>query len=151
VTDGAGIGGGGRSSADSSDPAPRDGLEPVEYPLSVAELRKALQGAQGADDDELARVISVAAYHLTANLLPEWQPDELGVYPPWPPDLLDGLRIAAMLTYRNSESPSAATTEGGYSSAGLYGVPIPATPPIVWDPRIRHRVARYLDTAGMVG
>jgi len=120
-------------------------------PVTAAELRAALNGAPGATDEHLAQMIAVALGHIVPNLDRKWRPDDDGNYPDWPADLHDGAVLAAMLTVRNREAPSAATTEGGYASAAVYGVPMPSVPPIAWDPRIRHRLLRFMDTAGMVG
>jgi hypothetical protein len=120
-------------------------------PIPVDKLRQALSGATGQTDEQLAEYIDIALGHIVPNLALEYRPDEAGDYPPWPADLTDGCLLAAMLTARNREAPSAATTEGGYASVAQYGVPTPSVPPVAWDPRVRHRLLRFMDPGGMVG
>lgn len=105
-----------------------------EGPVTVDEVRARLGGAPAADDAALQDCLDTAEAHVVALLDPEWRDPEL-----WPADLHDGIVIAAVLTYRNAESPTpAAAVDGG----GL-----PVVPPIAWDRWTRHRLAPYL-TAG---
>ena len=98
-------------------------------PVVVAEVRARLGGAPAATDDELQSSLDVATAHVVPLLDPEWADPEL-----WPDDLHDGMLIAAVLTYRNAESPTpAAAAEGG----------APVVPPIAWDRWTRHRLGNY--------
>jgi hypothetical protein len=105
-----------------------------EGPVVVAEVRARLGGAPAATDDELQAALDTASAHVVALLDPEWRDPEL-----WPADLHDGIVIAAVLTYRNAESPTpAAAAQGG----------APVVPPIAWDRWTRHRLAPYLAAGG---
>ena len=102
----------------------------TEGPVDVAEVRSRLGGAPAATDEALQASLDTATAHVVALLDPDWQDPEL-----WPADLHDGIVIAAVLTYRNAESPTpAAGVEGG----------APVVPPIAWDRWTRHRLAQYL-------
>ena len=98
-------------------------------PVDVAEVRARLGGAPSATDTDLQAALDTASAHVVPLLDPEWA-DPTG----WPADLHDGVLIAAVLTYRNAESPTpAAAAEGG----------APVVPPIAWDRWTRHRLAQY--------
>lgn len=130
----------------------------VALPVTGAQLREALNGAPQYSDDLLDEIVDIALGHIAPLLRAEYVPDptlddedpDAGAWPPWPADLHDGVLLAAMLTLRNRESPSASSSESGYAAAG-FGVPSPSVPPIAWDPRIRHRVAAFLSPGVFVG
>jgi hypothetical protein len=105
-------------------------------PVEVDEIRARLGGAPAADDAVLQEALDVAVAHVVALLDPEWRDPTGGDDgEPWPADLHDGIVIAAVLTYRNIESPTpAAAQEGG----------APVVPPIAWDRWTRHRLADYI-------
>ena len=101
-------------------------------PVDVAEVRSRLGGAPSATDEELTE--SSGHSHRPRGPparppRPEWEDPAT-----WPDDLHDGIVLAAVLTYRNAESPTpAAGVEGG----------APVVPPIAWDRWTRHRLASY--------
>ena len=100
-------------------------------PVDVAEVRARLGGAPSATDEALAEALDVATAHVVPLLDPEWV-DPNG----WPADLHDGMVLAAVLTYRNAESPTpAAAQESG----------APVVPPIAWDRWTRARLGAYLE------
>lgn len=120
-------------------------------PVTPDDLRNAIGGAPSWSDEALEGIVGVALSHIVPTLKAAYQPDpDTGEYPDWPPDLFDGALLAAMLTFRNRESPAGANTDSGYAAAG-FGVPAPTIPPIAWDPRIRHRLAQYVDPGVFVG
>lgn len=98
-------------------------------PVEIAEVRARLGGAPAALDEDLQSALDTASSHIVPLLDPEYADPEL-----WPADLHDGVLIAAVLTYRNQESPTpAAAAEGG----------APVVPPIAWDRWTRHRLGQY--------
>jgi hypothetical protein len=103
-------------------------------PVEIAEVRARLGGAPAALDEALQDALDVAVAHIVPLLDPQYaDPAE------WPADLHDGVLIAAVLTYRNAESPTpAAAQEGGQ----------PIVPPIAWDRWTRHRLGQYVDAGG---
>ena len=99
-------------------------------PVDVEEVRSRLGGAPSAADEDLQAALDVATAHVVPLLDPEWADPAI-----WPDDLHDGLVIAAVLTYRNAESPTpAAGVESG----------APVVPPIAWDRWTRHRLGQYV-------
>jgi hypothetical protein len=131
---------------------PSDGGRAAAAPVTVERLRVALNGAPGVTDEQLAEYLDIALDYVVPLLKSAYRPDpDTGDYPLWPAALQDGLLLGAMLTARNREAPSAATTEGGYASVAQYGVPTPAVPPINWGVRIRPRILQFMDAEGMVG
>ena len=100
-------------------------------PVSVEEVRARLGGAPSATDEDLEGALEVATAHVAPLLEAEWTDPAT-----WPADLHDGLLLAAVLTYRNMESPTpAAASEGG----------APVVPPIAWDRWTRARLGAYCD------
>lgn len=113
-------------------------------PVDVAEVRDRLGGAPSATDEELTSALDVAVAHVTplldAAAVDPSDPSGLTLIDyrdpsTWPDDLHDGIVIAAVLTWRNMESPTpAAAVEGG----------APVVPPIAWDRWTRHRLGQYV-------
>jgi hypothetical protein len=110
-------------------------------PVLVADVRARLGGAPSATDEDLQAALDTAVAHVTPLLAPPWRdPDE------WPDDLHDGILAAAVLTYRNAESPTAAPEEQiGRQSR------MPPVTPFAWDDRVRQRYAQYLAGGVWVG
>ena len=113
-------------------------------PVDVAEVRARLGGAPSATDDDLQAALDVAIAHVTPlfdTAAPD-PTDPTGVATidyrdptTWPADLHDGIVIAAVLTWRNAQSPTpAAAVSGG----------VPVVPPIAWDRWTRARLGAYL-------
>jgi hypothetical protein len=102
-----------------------------EGPVTVDEVRARLGGAPAADDADLQGALDTAEAHVVALLSEEWRDAAA-----WPADLHDGVLLAAVLTYRNAESPTPA--------AAVDGSGAPVVPPIAWDRFTRHRLAPYL-------
>ena len=95
-------------------------------------------GAPSATDEDLEGALEVATAHIVA---PARSSSGYATPPPWPADLHDGVLLAAVLTYRNMESPTpAAASEGG----------APVVPPIAWDRWTRHDSGPTA-TRGLVG
>ena len=109
-------------------------------PVTVDEVRARLAGAPLATDDTLQAAIDVATAHVSPLLDADYTDPTT-----WPADLHDGLVLAAVLTYRNAESPTSAPPFGQPWEQG------PPAPPIAWDDRIRHRVGPYLAGGVYVG
>ena len=99
-------------------------------PVDTQEIRDRLGGAPAASDEQIDGALEVATAHVTPLLDPEYR-DPLT----WPADLHDGMILAAVLTYRNAESPTpAAAIESG----------APVVPPIAWDRWTRARLGAYV-------
>jgi hypothetical protein len=110
-------------------------------PVSVAEVRARLGGAPRSTEEELQAALDVAVAHVVPLLRePYRDPVE------WPDDLHDGILAAAVLTYRNAESPTAPPEEDLGRSRKA-----PAVPPFAWDDRIRQRWAPYMAGGVWVG
>jgi hypothetical protein len=99
--------------------------------VTVDEVRKRLGGAPAAEDADLQGALDTAEAHVVALLAEEWRDAAT-----WPADLHDGVLIAAVLTYRNAESPTPA--------AAVDGSGAPIVPPIAWDRWTRPRLGAYL-------
>ena len=106
-------------------------------PVVVAEVRARLGGAPSATDDDLQGALDTATAHVSPLLDPEWADPLL-----WPADLHDGIVLAAVLTYRNAESPTPAAAVAG-------GAPV--VPPIAWDRWTRARLGAYTAAGVWVG
>jgi hypothetical protein len=107
-------------------------------PVTVEEVRHRLGGAPSAADEDLKDALDTAVAHIRPLLEEAHRdPEE------WPADLHDGVLLAAVLTYRNQESPHASPGEGEEGR--------PAVPPITWDPRVRQRLGQYFDAGVWVG
>ena len=100
-------------------------------PVDVAEVRARLGGAPSATDEQIDGALEVATAHVTPLLEPEYRDPAT-----WPADLHDGMVLAAVLTYRNAESPTPAAAQQG-------GAPV--VPPIAWDRWTRARLGAYCD------
>ena len=98
-------------------------------PVVVAVVGARLGGAPSATDQDLQDSLDTATAHIVPLLDVEYQ-DPIA----WPADLHDGIVIAAVLTYRNAESPTP-------SAAVASGAPV--VPPIAWDRWTRHRLGQY--------
>jgi hypothetical protein len=113
-------------------------------PVTIEEVRRRLGGAPSATDDDLTEALDTAVAHIEPLLRESYRDrDE------WPDDLHDGVLLAAVLTYRNAESPHASPGDR-YGSGADEGAEV-IVPPIAWDPRVRHRLAQYYDPGVWVG
>jgi hypothetical protein len=111
----------------------------AEGPVTIEEVRRRLGGGAALDDEDLTDALETAIAHIRPLLREDYRDADK-----WPDDLHDGVLLAAVLTYRNAETPTAANPE-------QYGEEVLAVPPITWDPRVRHRLAQYFDAGVWVG
>ena len=86
-------------------------------PVTADQVRHRLGGAPLALEEDLETAVAVAVAHIVPILDPAYRDPAT-----WDDDLNDGVALAAVLTWRNMESPLASPSEA-YAEGGR-----PATP-----------------------